>query len=528
MPTLFKQVELTFAETISQLAVTNPFHQDEVKRLEKQAAKLSILDDGRKVPLRSVVERPNILPLLRKAEKLAETVHSRFKSSESVANKELQLYENLALFVLYFLYRDRLSATVLEALEPTNGYARDEKEIGIEAKYYREFEKEFRRFLRPLWKRGFKKSSAAHLFACFFQIRRAYKLIHANIFGESRPIQRLRADVWHSIFTHDMLRYRDMLFDRMHDITTLITGPSGTGKDLVAEAIGLSRYVAFRPATMRFEENIAGAFHPVNLSALSLEIIESELFGHCQGAYTGAVKDRIGWFEICESSHSVFLDEIGELSGAIQVKLLRVLQNRTFQRLGETNLRSFQGKVLAATNRDLSLEVQEGRFRRDFFYRLCSDQISTPSLKDQLDDNSSELPRLVKFISQRLFGNAAEPLSNDVVAWIEQHLGVDYRWPGNIRELEQCIRNVLVRQEYHPLLSIQPDQFAAFTEKLRTLQVTADELNRWYCTLAYAKTGSYVAAAKALALNRRTVKQRIDPQLLSLITQPGMNLPTEK
>src|SRR5262249_54292501 len=155
-----------------------------------------------------------------------------------------------------------------------------------------------------------------------------------------------------------------------YDITTLITGPSGTGKDLVAEAIGLSRYIPFDPKRQCFEEDFGGAFHPVNLAALPSELIESELFGHCKGSFTGAVQDRAGWLEICKGTHSVFLDEIGDLAPALQVKLLRVLQNRTFQRVGETTIRRFEGKVIAATNRDLGLEVQAGRFRRDLYYRL--------------------------------------------------------------------------------------------------------------------------------------------------------------
>ncbi len=118
-------------------------------------------------------------------------------------------------------------------------------------------------------------------------------------------------------------------------------------------------------------------------------MIESELFGHCKGAFTGAVADRQGWLEVCGEPGTVFLDEIGELEHSIQVKLLRVLQTQQFSRVGETKSRSFEGKFIAATNRELELEIQGGRFREDLYYRLCADQIQTPTLREQLPASST-------------------------------------------------------------------------------------------------------------------------------------------
>src|SRR5262249_20140703 len=162
------------------------------------------------------------------------------------------------------------------------------------------------------------------------QVRRAFHFIYRNILGESAPAVRLRAAVWESIFTRDIRRYRRSLFRRMGDVATLIVGPSGTGKELVARAIGLARYIPFDPDREAFVEDYAGAFYSLNPSALSPTLIESELFGHRRGAFTGAVEDRIGWLEACRPLGTVFLDEIGELDPAIQVKLLRVLQTREF------------------------------------------------------------------------------------------------------------------------------------------------------------------------------------------------------
>src|SRR5262249_39751524 len=136
---------------------------------------------------------------------------------------------------------------------------------------------------------------------------------------------------------------------------------------------------------------------------------------------------------------------------------------------------------------------------------------STPSLNEQIRDDPSELPHLVGFIVSRLYGERAESLSQEVVSWIESHLGLNYPWPGNFCELEQCIRNIVVRNEYHPLAESPASPLDRFTARVRNLDLSADELLNGYCRLVYAQTGSYVAAARQLGLDRRTVRQRVDP-----------------
>jgi DNA-binding NtrC family response regulator len=229
----------------------------------------------------------------------------------------------------------------------------------------------------------------------------------------------------------------------MADYTTLVTGPSGTGKELVARAVGLSRYIPFDAQRRRFTEDFVGSFFPLNLSALSPTLIESELFGHRRGAFTGAVEDRLGWLEICPPQGTVFLDEIGELEPMIQVKLLRVLQERSFSRLGETDERQFHGKLIAATNRDLAEQMECLKFREDLYYRLCSDIIVTPGLHERLADDPSELRELVVHIARRLVGDEAEAVAEEVLVAIEAQLGRDYPWPGNIRELKNCIERMM-------------------------------------------------------------------------------------
>jgi transcriptional regulator with PAS, ATPase and Fis domain len=357
------------------------------------------------------------------------------------------------------------------------------------------------------------------VFSWFFQLRRAWHFIFRTIVGGSRPAARVRAAVWESVFTHDMRRYRRSLYASMGDLTTLVTGPSGTGKELVARAIGLSRFIPFDPIQQVFKEDYEGAFFALNISALTPTLVESELFGHQRGAFTGAVKDRIGWLEVCPPLGAVFLDEIGEVDESIQVKLLRVLQTRRFQRLGDTQDRQFHGKLIAATNREPQVEMAQGRLREDFYYRLCSDLVRTASLRDQLDeapDARSELSDLVKNIAVRLVGDdEAEILVEQVVSFVIGKLGLDYPWSGNFRELEQCVRNVLIRGEYRPASSPGKAGRDHFVEQVTRGDLDLETLTSRYVTLVYQRAGSYVEAGRRLGMDRRTVKARVDEKFLS-------------
>jgi len=211
--------------------------------------------------------------------------------------------------------------------------------------------------------------------------------------------------------------------------------------------------------------------------------------------------------EVCPASGAVFLDEIGDVDAGIQVKLLRVLQSRTFQRLGDTETRTFQGKVIAATNRDLAAAIQARRFREDFYYRLCSDLIHTPSLREQLDDAPGELPALVAHVSRRLLGDdEGEEFARESVGWIAKNLGADYAWPGNFRELEQCVRNLLVRGEYRPPAAAEAEDWNGL---LGGGRLTAEEVLRRYTRQVHAQAGTVEETARRLDLDRRTIKARL-------------------
>jgi transcriptional regulator with GAF, ATPase, and Fis domain len=275
----------------------------------------------------------------------------------------------------------------------------------------------------------------------------------------------------------------------------------------VASAIGLSSFIPFDGKRGRFARNFRNTFHPLHLAAMSKTLIESELFGHKKGAFTGADADRMGHLESRSSSETVFLDEIGELDPEVQVKLLRVLQSRTFHRLGDTEPRSFTAKIVAATNRDLSNEMAAGRFREDLYYRLCSDVIRTPSLQEQVAGNVDELGHLVSVMIQRHLGSSDQASFEEVMGGIEQAVGYDYGWPGNIRELEQCIRNLLIHGNYLPPTAPQEASVLdSLFQQMRNAEIDLAHVISAYTSWVYARVGSYSRAGQVLGVDRRTVK----------------------
>ena len=515
---LLSEAERATVEAISRLAFCNPFTPERL-HLERQVlgAEFQPVDPVWHAQLDVTGPGPNVARIAARALELAEALRERLNASQggarAVSAAEKQLYRDLVLYLLYGRYETRFFAGFQRGTAGTAGFG-----------FYRDFAADLAAYLDlPALRHGGEaQPDPAHLFACFFQIRRAFHFTFRAIVGGSPPAARLREQVWQSIFTHDLRRYLRSLYRSMGDVTTLVTGPSGTGKELVARAIGYSRYIPFDPAAARFRESWEESFYPLNLSALSPTLLESELFGHRRGAFTGAVADRAGWFEVCPPLGTVFLDEIGEIEPAIQVKLLRVLETRTFQRLGETRGRRFQGKVVAATNRDLAREMQEGRFRADLYYRLCSDLLTTPSLQERIAAAPEELSDLVLHLSRRALGGdpveeqgeLAQELAREVAAWIAGRLGPGYPWPGNVRELAQCVNNVLIRGAYRPA-GTAPGVRDRLAAELLAGELSADELLRRYCTLVYARTGSYEEAARRLGLDRRTVRSRVDPALLA-------------
>ena len=515
---LFTLSERRYAQALSRLVYCNPFVAERLD-LQREALGEQVL--AQPVVWHKLTEldnNPSLERLERHARELATRARQRLADGAVASEPELLLYEDLILYLLYSSNRSGLDAIISASLA--------QQPPPPLTQLWRRFLADFRHFLEIGGRTFPSGHEPGRIFAGIFQIRRAFYHTFNFLVGASQPIARLRGAVWESIFTHDFRRYvRRSLYNYLGDFPMLVTGPSGTGKELVARAVGLSRFISFNPKKEQFDADFASSFYALNLSALAPTLIESELFGHQRGTFTGAVSDRAGWLEMCQPLGTVFLDEIGELDGAIQVKLLRVLQDRTFQRLGETRTRRFLGKIIAATNRDLPVEMRAGRFREDLYYRLCGDRITTPSLQEQFADSPDDLHNLLLFIANRVVPEDAEELANEVEAWIVRRLGRDYPWPGNFRELEQCVRNFLIRREYHPAHASghggleDPRQALAAAVAAGTL--TMDELERSYATLVYAQTNSYLVTAQRLKRNWRTVKSKIDLELLQHLKKDG-------
>jgi two-component system nitrogen regulation response regulator GlnG len=217
------------------------------------------------------------------------------------------------------------------------------------------------------------------------------------------------------------------------DVNVLILGESGTGKELVARALYHHSRRADRP------------FLVINCAAIPETLLESELFGHEQGAFTGATRRRIGKFEQCDGG-TLFLDEIGDMAPALQAKMLRVLQEQSFERLGSNETLLTRVRVLAATNRSLEKLVQEGHFRQDLYYRLRVVSIQIPPLRDRLDD-VAELAHYFLFRYARELGLDLRGFAPESLELLQQH-----SWPGNVRELQSEIKQAMLQASGHIVL----------------------------------------------------------------------------
>lgn len=508
---MFDAEETRFLEAMSALTYGNPFLPTRIE------AEKAVLGSAFK-PLQSVwnvrpdldADTANVQRIGEKCEAMAPRLRARWtEASDQATPIEHEWYRDWATYVAYYRFHDRFLQL---GQNPSGGRE------GQPAPFFPAFTRELHELLHPAhaFDTG-PETNPVHLFACFYQVRRAFSHIFHFIVGGSMAAAKLRAAVWQSVFTHDMKRYRRSLFDRMHDISVLITGPSGTGKELVARAIAMSGYIPFDPKTQRFTATPENQFIALNPSALSPTLIEAELFGHRKGAYTGATADHRGWLEKAGARGTVFLDEIGELGAGIQVKLLRVLETRIFQRLGDTESRRFEGKFVAATHRDLSREIREGRFRSDLYYRICSDMIRTPSLREHLSENPDELNVLIAYLARRLLPDEeAHTLAEEVATWIDGNMPPSYPWPGNVRELDQCVRNILVRKHYAPAPLETHD---TFFEDFAAGTLSAEAVLQRYCTTVYAMTGNYQETARRLRVDHRTVKAKIDPELLQRLRE---------
>ncbi len=276
------------------------------------------------------------------------------------------------------------------------------------------------------------------------------------------------------------------------DISVLVTGESGTGKELVARAI--------HQQSLRKD----GPFIAINCGAIPETLLESELFGHEKGAFTGAHLQRRGRIESAEGG-TLFLDEIGEISPALQVKLLRVLQERSIERVGGRVEIPVDARVLAATNMDLQLAMKEGRFREDLYYRLNTVTIPVPPLRDR----GADIVMLAKSLLQRYAEEAKKKIagfSREALLSLEQ-----YHWPGNVRELENRVRRAVTLTDNPRIAPEDLDlEEPKDVQTGPTLKEARDAVEKRVVEQALAKTGGNITkAATILAVSRPTLHDLI-------------------
>ncbi|MGH8067856.1 MAG: sigma-54-dependent transcriptional regulator [Candidatus Entotheonellia bacterium] len=306
----------------------------------------------------------------------------------------------------------------------------------------------------------------------------------ANILGKSKPMQDLFALIGKVAGSRT---------------TVLVQGRSGTGKELVAKAIHYNSPRRDRPLVT------------VNCSAIPKDLLESELFGHLKGAFTGAIANKRGLFEEADGG-SLFLDEIGELNPELQVKLLRVIQERELKRVGDTRTISVDVRLISATNRDLARAVKEGLFREDLYYRLNVIPIVLPDLKDRADD----IPLLATHFLMK-YGKEADPpiegISKEAL-----RLLLEYDWPGNVRELENVIERAVIlgrgpqiRPEDLPThLHTHQTPVPHQTKVANAHRPTLEALERDYIGTVLRETHWHrLQTAHILGIDRRTLYRKI-------------------
>lgn len=290
--------------------------------------------------------------------------------------------------------------------------------------------------------------------------------------------------------------------------TVLIGGESGTGKEMIARTIHDLSPRAQRP------------FVPVNCGAIPEDLLESELFGHTRGAFTGAGSARQGRFQLAHGG-TLFLDEVGEMSPKLQVKLLRVLQEQEFEPVGSDKSIRVDVRVIAATNRDLQVAVKEGRFRGDLFYRLHVLPLHLPPLRERHDDIATLLAHFLRLHSRKK-DRIVDKIEPDALSCLQQ-----YSWPGNVRELENLVERLVVLNDDGVIRILDlPDYVRDYTESSRKeksllpslslpvegvdLDGLLQELENDFILQALSRTrGNKTLAAELLRVNRTTLIERM-------------------
>jgi hypothetical protein len=480
--TAIPPAEREFFQWVASAAFANPFGEQRLALDRKIAGQ----------PFKNEQERAEFLKhsVSERVQKLASQGRAELRA---YAGEERELMRHVFLFEAYHVFFERLDETIDAQLRA--GDAPAPVVFAGEA-------------LALLARRGFSADEARRFFGIFFQVRRAFHFIVQGLLGESDCMKSFRRALWDNVFTHDIRWYDRYLWNRMEDFSTLLLGETGTGKGTAAAAIGRSGFIPFDERKGCFAESFARSFISLNLSQYPETLIESELFGHRKGAFTGAVEAHEGVFARCSPHGAIFLDEIGDVSVPVQIKLLQVVQERTFSPVGSHEKKRFRGRVIAATNQRLDALRDQKLFRDDFFYRLSSDVLVVPPLRQRVQESPRELEFLVEHLVTRMAGGAAPELVGLVMDVLRRGVGSGYPWPGNVRELEQAVRRILLTSRYDgDTRGLARDLRGQLLAGLDQGTLDADALLAGYCSLLHDRHYTIEEVARRTNLDRRTVKR---------------------
>jgi two-component system, NtrC family, response regulator AtoC len=424
---------------------------------------------------------------------------------------------------------------------------------GVEAPFYDAFANTYRFFLGAP---GISAPEPAHLFAHLYQARRIWHFASTRIFGASQLVEATRAALWRVGVGSDPVAYAAGLYRRMHKVPVLITGETGTGKELAAQCIGWSRYIPFDEKARRFASKYGADYHVRNVREVPRELFASALFGHKRGSFTGAQADRTGFFGLPGEHGTLVLDEIGELPEDAQVMLLRPLQGREYVVVGGMTPIKMLGQHVFVTNRDLEAMCARGQFREDLLERMNGLRVHTPSALQIFSQAPGEIAVYVAGFAEEIAGDPARvpEWTERIVRSIVETLP-GYTWPRNLRELRNYTERYILTDGHMPAPRASApeaergadgdDEDAPLGQRApetrcnpssgllgpaaKAGKATLKEVTRDLVTRVYFQTGENgKATAEILDMNWRTVMAKIDDERLQRLRAEGRPEPDDE
>jgi DNA-binding NtrC family response regulator len=527
--------QLIFLENVAALLSTNPFVPAWVDRV--QACLGDRYRPGLPVWCSRNAEIDDNHRLI--GERLAELlpkVRNRLRDGFPATGRERAIYVNAAILALYGNFAGALARIVAEN--------------AVKVPFWGQFEKGYTALLAI---EGLDAPPAADLLALFYQMYRAWYFPWKLIPGAAPATARARAQILEACVGKDVAAYyRQGLWRTMAEQPVLITGETGTGKELAARCIAGGRFIAFDVQTRRFAAAPLSGLHVVNLSEASSSLFESQLCGHVRGAFTGASEDAPGYLGLAAKGETLVLDEFGEITNDMQVKLLRPVENKVYRRVGERETRLVEARILLSTNRDLGAMVRRGKFREDLYTRVNVLRVVMPPLRRILREAPDERLYYVKGFVAEMLPQSPETwdaLAYKIDAGIARHRAGE-TWRGNLRALRNHVRQALLSSGVVPdgtdrqpdtgqepgsvatssdrrapssrrrQESDRPEEASLLAPDALSRGLSLDDWNRYIVTSTFAMCGRNKSeTARRLGVDWRTVDKWIDYALLERETK---------